>query len=191
MVTIANRVSSAWPFVGLSDRSIMREATQAIIARGYRKLVFVGPIDAFEAPINLYQIDERYAGVREAADGHAGVSCDLFSMNDYVQRVRSLDLAGARTAVICASDIFALEIMTDLRSRGVPVPAAVGLMGFDSIDALRYISPRLSTVEYPIQRMGEIAFSLLVEPAGERGKGSVHRAGAEDPVGRIAVRAIP
>jgi LacI family transcriptional regulator len=72
--------------------------------------------------------------------------------------------------VICASDIFALEIMTALRSRGVPVPGAAGLMGFDSIDALRYISPRLSTVEYPIQRMGEIAFSLLTEPpqSGEK-----------------------
>ncbi len=37
-------------------------------------------------------------------------------------------------------------------------------MGFDAIDALRYVSPRPSTVEYPVQRMGETAFSLLTQP---------------------------
>jgi LacI family transcriptional regulator len=46
IVTIANRVSPAWPFVGLSDRSIIREATREIISRGYARLVFVGPFDA-------------------------------------------------------------------------------------------------------------------------------------------------
>ncbi len=127
----------------------------------------MGPFDAFPERINLFEIDERYAGFQEAVAAHPGVEGMLFSRGDYVEQVRRLDLHAARTAVICASDIFALEIMTDLRARGVAIPAEIGLMGFDSIDALRYISPRLSTVEYPIQRMGEIAFSLLVEPRQE------------------------
>lgn len=165
VVTIANRVSASWPFVGLSDRAILREATRQIISRGYRRLAYVGPLDAFPTRINLYEIEERWAGVQEAATEAPGVQTMLFSRSDYVEQVRRLDLAAARTAVICASDVFALEILTDLRSRGVQVPRDVGLMGFDSIDALRYISPRLSTVEYPVQRMGEAAFSLLVEPA--------------------------
>ena len=46
------------------------------------------------------------------------------------------------------------------------MPQGVGLMGFDSIEALRYVQPRLSTIEYPIRAMGEIAFSLLVDPRG-------------------------
>lgn len=167
VVTIANKVSPAWPFVGLTDRAIMREATRQILSRGYRRLAYVGPLDAFPARINLYEIQERWAGLQEAAAESPGVQVALFSRADYVEQVRRLDLAAARTAVICASDIFALEILTDLRTRGVQVPRDAGIMGFDSIDALRYISPRLSTVEYPIQRMGEAAFSLLVEPREE------------------------
>jgi len=166
VVTIANKVSRAWPFVGLSDRAILREATRQIISRGYRRLVYVGPLDAYPTRINLYEIEERWAGLQEAASGSPGVQTALLSRTDYVEQVRVLDLAAVRTAVICASDVFALEILTDLRDRGVQVPRDVGLMGFDSIDALRYISPRLSTVEYPIRRMGEAAFSLLVEPEG-------------------------
>jgi len=167
VVTIANRVSPVWPFVGLTDRAIMREATRQIISRGYRRLAYVGPLDAFPARINLYEIQERWAGLQEAAGESPGVQAMLLSRADYVEQVRRLDLAAARTAVVCASDIFALEILTDLRTRGVHVPRDAGIMGFDSIDALRYISPRLSTVEYPIQRMGEAAFSLLVEPREE------------------------
>lgn len=164
LVTIANKVSPAWPFVGLSDRAVLREATRQIISRGYRRLAYVGPLDAFPTRINLYEIEERWAGVKEAAAETPGVQTVLFSGADYVEQVRALDLGAVRTAVVCASDVFALEVLTDLRSRGVQVPRDVGLMGFDSIDALRYISPRVSTVEYPIQRMGEAAFSLLVEP---------------------------
>ncbi len=164
IVTIANRVSPGWPFVGLKDRWILREATRAIIARGYRRLLFVGPFDAYGERINLYEIEERYAGLLDAVRETPGIESRLISGSDYVARIRDLDLREARTAIVCASDIFALEILRDLRSRGLTVPEAAGLMGFDSIDALRYVVPSLSTVAYPIQRMGEAAFSMLTRP---------------------------
>jgi len=164
IVTIANRVSPAWPFVGLKDRSTVREATRQIIRRGYRRLLFVGPIDAFGERINLYEIEERYAGLLDAVRESPGIQSRLLSGRDYVQQVRELDLREARTAIVCASDIFALEILHDLRSRDLSVPRDVGLMGFDAIDALRYVVPALSTVAYPIQTMGETAFSLLTNP---------------------------
>ncbi len=100
----------------------------------------------------------------------------LLGGSDYVDRVRDLDLAAVRTAVICASDIFALEILRDLRARSLSVPRDVGLMGFDRIDALRYVTPALSTVEYPVQRMGELAFALLVEPPADGSTASVELA---------------
>lgn len=173
IVTIANRVSPAWPFVGLKDRAIMREAAREILRRGYRRLVFVGPFDAFPERINLYEIEERWAGLQEAVRETPGAGTLLLSRADYVERIRALDLAETRTAIVCASDIFALEVLRDLRSRSLSIPAAAGLMGFDAIDALRYVTPSLSTVAYPIQRMGEIAFSLLTEPRSGDGIPSV------------------
>ncbi|HEY9594294.1 MAG TPA: LacI family DNA-binding transcriptional regulator [Spirochaetia bacterium] len=180
VVTIANRVSPRWPFVGLRDRAVLHEVTEGIVARGYRRLFFVGPFDELGGKINIYQIDERYAGFREVVARHRGVEGFLLGGPDYVARLREVRLEETRTAVICASDIFALEILRDLRLRGVRVPRDIGLMGFDSIDALRYIEPQLSTVEYPIQRMGEIAFSLLTEP----------REGTEVPYVELSPRVV-
>ncbi|HET6449742.1 MAG TPA: LacI family DNA-binding transcriptional regulator [Spirochaetia bacterium] len=163
VVTVANRVSPRWPFVGLSDRAIQREATREIIRRGYTRLFFVGPLCVAPGG-NLYEIEERYAGLREAVDEQPGVEGRLVGGTDYVEELRGVDFAERRTAIVCGSDIFALEILNDLRSRGIRVPQDVGLMGFDSIDALRYVQPRISTVEYPVRRMSEVAFSLLVDP---------------------------
>lgn len=164
IVTIANRVSPRWPFVGLTDRAVLREVTEGVIARGYRRLCFVGPFDELGGRINIHQIDERYAGFREVISRHRGVEGILLGGPDFVARLRDVPLHEVPTAVICVSDIFALEILRDLTHRGLRVPRDVGLMGFDSIDALRYVEPQLSTVEYPIRRMGEVAFSLLTEP---------------------------
>ncbi len=163
VVTIANRVSDAWPFVGLSDRPVIQEVTHAIIAKGYTRLFFVGPLGVAPGLINLYEVEERYAGFQAAIADHPGVTGQLIGGSNYVEEMRAVDLSHARTAIVCSRDIFALEILNDLKKRGISVPAGVGLMGFDSIDALRYIEPRLSTVEYPIQRMGELAFQLLTD----------------------------
>lgn len=43
------------------------------------------------------------------------------------------------------------------------VPEKVGLMGYDDIDSLRYISPRLTTIKYSVQKMGEIIFDTLFD----------------------------
>ena len=164
VVTIANRLSEAWPFVGLSDRATEREATAEIIRRGHTRLYFVGPLCVSPGRLNLYSIEERYAGFMEAVRAQAGTSGTLVGGADYVEELRLVDFSSERTAIVCCSDIFALEILNDLRRRGISVPRDVGLMGFDSIDALRYVQPRLSTIEYPVRRMSEVAFSLLIDP---------------------------
>ncbi len=168
IVTIANKVSPSWPFVGLPDRAVMRELTERVIAKGYERLVFVGPLHASIEAVNLYEIEERYAGFLQAVEA-AGVESALVGGLDYLAEVAGLDLAGKRTAILCCSDIFALEILESLHARGLEAPRDAGLAGFDCINAIRFIRPRLTTVEYPIQRMGEIAFSLLVESRAEEG----------------------
>jgi LacI family transcriptional regulator len=166
IVTIANKVSPSWPLVGLPDRAVMRELTKGVMAKGYERLVFVGPLRASPERINLYEIEERYAGFTQAveSEGREGI---LVAGRNFLEEIGRLDLEEKRTAILCCSDIFALEILEDFHSRGLDAPRDAGLAGFDSINALRFIRPRLTTVEYPIQRMGEVAFSLLVEGRGE------------------------
>jgi LacI family transcriptional regulator len=71
-------------------------------------------------------------------------------------RIRS-----ARTAIMCSSDIYALQCLELVRSWGIRVPEDVGLIGFDDIDILKYVRPALTTISYPVREMAAQAFTLL------------------------------
>ena len=79
----------------------------------------------------------------------------MVAQPDYIPAVRALIGAStARTALLFPSDYQALHMLLALREEGVPVPARVGVMGFDDIDMLRYLSERLTTVGCSIDRIG-------------------------------------
>jgi LacI family transcriptional regulator, galactose operon repressor len=71
-------------------------------------------------------------------------------------------LSSERTCVVCSCDAVALDVLLLLKNEGVSVPEQIGLMGFDNLDELKYITPALSTVAYPIQQFGESAFESLI-----------------------------
>jgi LacI family transcriptional regulator len=47
--------------------------------------------------------------------------------------------------------------------RGVAVPSALSVIGFDGIDLGAYAYPALTTVGHPIRAMGETAAEVLIE----------------------------
>ena len=61
----------------------------------------------------------------------------------------------------CTADIFALEIMQYFRERGKKVQRDYGIMGFDNIDILRYISPKLCTIYNAVEEVARNAVDLL------------------------------
>jgi len=65
--------------------------------------------------------------------------------------------------VVSANDQMAVGAARELRARGLRVPEDVALIGFDDDDHARSNSPPLTTVAQPIERVGEIAASLLID----------------------------
>ena len=73
-----------------------------------------------------------------------------------------------KKAIVCPADIYALEVLNYCKQNKIRVPEHVGLMGFDDIDMLKYISPRLSTVRYPVSEIGITAVNRLFEEIDEK-----------------------
>ena len=67
--------------------------------------------------------------------------------------------------MICSpsSDVYALEIMKELKDKNIKIPDEIGIMGFDDLDILKYISPRLSTISYPTDLIGNLAVEMLLD----------------------------
>ena len=63
--------------------------------------------------------------------------------------------------MVAASDAIAIAILGELGAPGVPVPAAISLIGFDDVEAARLVRPRLTTVTVNKAAMGRLATSML------------------------------
>src|SRR5262249_18167730 len=65
-------------------------------------------------------------------------------------------------AVACVNDGAAMGVMQELGARGIVVPDDVAVIGFDDIDASRYLDSPLTTVRQPVREQARDAFLVLL-----------------------------
>lgn len=73
------------------------------------------------------------------------------------------------TAVICVNDIIAVGILRAVREQGLRVTQDISVTGFDNIKLSEFSYPPLTTLHTPRDRIGHLAFSMLV-PESASGK---------------------
>jgi LacI family transcriptional regulator len=174
VVTVGNRLSTSIPFVGIQDRQAIRGAIGAMAERGYRRVIFVSPPLSYKGKENIYEVEERFEGFREGIKERGLEGVVLKDKAFGGPLVAALVAGGPRTAVMCTSDIYALEALLHVRSAGLRVPEDLGLIGFDDIDMLKYVTPRITTISFPIAKVATEAFALLKRHmAGEGADGEV------------------
>jgi DNA-binding LacI/PurR family transcriptional regulator len=59
-----------------------------------------------------------------------------------------LSLSQSPTAFFCISDRMALGCLAAIQDRGLKVPSDVSLVGYDNLELLNYVRPRLTTVDH-------------------------------------------
>ena len=67
------------------------------------------------------------------------------------------------TALFAYNDISAIGSVCAFQEAGLRVPDDLSVVGFDDIQSAAYISPPLTTVRQPLQKMGEIAARTLLD----------------------------
>lgn len=65
------------------------------------------------------------------------------------------------TALFCASDQLAMQVIRDLQAMGLRVPQDVSVAGFDGVQVGELMSPALTTLVQPSAEVGLCAFDLL------------------------------
>jgi DNA-binding LacI/PurR family transcriptional regulator len=76
---------------------------------------------------------------------------------------RELLASGFRpTAIICVNDFMAVGVLRQLREQGLRVPDDVSVTGFDNIKLSEFCYPPLTTVHIPRDRIGQLAFGILL-----------------------------
>lgn len=117
-------------------------------------------------------LDERRAGYHEALLDH-GITkpyirdCFLRTKTDeYRQAARALLTDHPEiSAVFCALDIIAVEVVNASRELGRRIPEDLAVVGFDGIDMSGMVQPSITTLSLNQFSMGQLAVRLLYQRA--------------------------
>lgn len=75
--------------------------------------------------------------------------------------------SGLPDAIICSDDLLAVGVLKGLAHRGATAPDDVLVTGFDDIDLASLITPSITTLRQPRERMAAEAVRLLMERADD------------------------
>lgn len=150
--------------VVVDNKGASKAAAAYLLETGRRNIAYIA------APMHRFMMGKkRYEGYL-AALTEAGVAEDerLVREGDYTpisgySEMRTLLSGGCRIdGVLCGNDQMAIGAIRALHEAGMRVPEDVAVMGFDNNFPGTLISPSLSTVSVPKQRMGQEAVELLL-----------------------------
>ncbi|MFK0021043.1 LacI family DNA-binding transcriptional regulator [Streptomyces sp. NPDC090798] len=156
-------------YVAADDRDGARDMVKHLVSLGRRRIGMVtGPLDT---PGGV----ERLAGYREVL-AEAGIEADdrLVASGDYSRASgeagaeRLLDRAPDMDAVFVASDLMAQGVLAALHKAGRRIPEDVAVGGFDDSPAATAVTPALTTIRQPWDRISnEMVRVLLAQIGGD------------------------
>jgi LacI family transcriptional regulator len=131
-----------------------------------------GRVALLAGPASLNTVADRLLGLTETlGDAVVHVSHHSFERAGGAAGVAAL-LDGTDTmrlgvtAIVALSDVMAIGVLGELRSRGLRVPHDLSVAGFDDIAVAADLSPALTTARLSIGRIGAEALALIErEPA--------------------------
>lgn len=138
-------------------------ATQRLLAAGHTSIAYVGGL------ADLLSTRERRLGFSRAmAEANLPVPETYERFGEYTLEfgwramTGLLALPDPPTAIFAASDIIAIGVLQALKSRNIPVPEKMSLIGFDDMPFAQLVDPPLTTIRQPITALGQAGFNALL-----------------------------
>lgn len=149
-------------WIGIDDTAALRLVLAHLAETGARSVAFATAELTNSSTSSRLEGFERWTrefGLRVVADG---VVTGRFSVDSGDEMGRRLLTAGDRPdAVVCADDLIAIGVLRAARELGVAVPHDLQVTGLDDIVFASYVTPPLTTLSQPTDRMAAEALRLL------------------------------
>jgi len=161
-VLLVNRRSDHLRSVVVDNRDGVRQALAHLHALGHRHVAYVGgPRASWSDAERRGGLEPDYHGIADLRTSPLGHFPPTFEGG---VAAADLVIASGATATLAHNDLIALGLLDRLRGRGIAVPDALSVVGFDDVPAASFVSPALTTVAVPLDRLGHAAVDLLLDP---------------------------
>ncbi|HLK59917.1 MAG TPA: LacI family DNA-binding transcriptional regulator [Chthonomonadaceae bacterium] len=135
--------------------------TRHLLALGHRRMVLLGPKE-IRGPYDRIRGFQR--ALREAdLPLKETLSLGLYTQQDVKAAVEALlQRSAPPTALFAHQDTMAAWTVKYLQEAGVVLPQQMAVVGFGNQDLAQFITPRLTTVDYPVAAIVEQGLQLLL-----------------------------
>ena len=147
--------------VGIDNVECGRMAARTLIARGYRKLAFLG------GPAEATSTIDRRRGFMDEARRTPDVSVSESFATAYsfdagrAEMLSLLDHPPAE-AYFCGDDVLSIGALSAVRERGLRVPDDIGIIGLNDMEMSRWQNINLTTIRQPVRDIIDSSIELVV-----------------------------
>jgi DNA-binding LacI/PurR family transcriptional regulator len=147
--------------VGIDNAACGRLAAATLLARGYRRVGFLG------GPEAATSTQDRLAGFLDGLRAEHGATASVSFAEAYTfeaGRAGMARLLGGKRAEawFCGDDLLAVGALAAVREAGLSVPGDVGLIGLNDMDMAGWPGIGLTTIRQPVAEIIAAAIELVV-----------------------------
>lgn len=150
------------PSVTIDNFHAVVESVDYLFSLGHTRIGFITGLDDSDVG------KDRFAGYISALNSHGiDEDIDLVFKGDYSFDTGSngadyfLSLDRQPTAIVCANDSMAIGAIKAISQRGLLVPDDISVIGFDDIPVAAQMTPSLTTVSAPVERIAKESVNML------------------------------
>lgn len=168
IVAIDRMFSKSIPFITSDNYSGGVNATNLLIDKGCKKLAHISGTFELETPAN-----NRYKGfldvVNERNIEHVILETKLGISENYEEIVYKLfkenpDIDG----IFASSDMIGISVIKVAKALGKEIPKDLKIVGYDDITFSSLVVPTLTTIQQPIEKMGDLVIQILIDQIEEK-----------------------
>lgn len=166
-IVIVDRLLPGYSGIAADHRSGVRLGVEHLVKLGHRRIGFIsGPKGSVPAGDRLKGYLDAMESVGDGGQSAAPLIAEAAFDYESGRSAGNYLLARARrerpTAIFASSDQQAIGCMRAAHDLGIPIPAALSIVGFDGIPLASMTTPRLTTVKQPIQEIAAAAVAVLL-----------------------------
>ena len=154
------KADSIW----LDGKKIGYEVTKYLISLGHKTIVLLDRIVDISHNIAL-----REGFIEALSDSKIKIKEDLIIrckgggfIDGYKIAKSLLKHSNNITSFIARSDFQAIGALRAINESGLKVPYDISLVGYSDSDICDYVTPRLSSIHYPVEKIAKLATDLLL-----------------------------
>ncbi len=147
--------------VGINNVECGRMAARTLVARGYRRVSFLGgPEAATSTQDRMRGFLDELAKYPDLSVSHS--FAEAYSFDAGRREMQRLLQGDPAEAYFCGDDVLSIGALSALAEKGLTVPGDVGIIGLNDMEMAGWQNINLTTIRQPIQQIVSSSIELMV-----------------------------